>query len=231
MFLNFICFFNWWKVALRFVLVSALKQHAAAAKSLQSCPTLCDPIDGSHQAPPSLGFSRQEHWRGLPFPFQCMKVKSESHVAQLCPQRPRGLPPSRLLRPWDFPGKSTGVGCHCLLQQQCNQSIYIYIASSIYIYIYIYIYPFPPEPPSPPPCHPSRLSQSACLGSLCYLATFHYFTHDRIYVCVCIHTYIYIYISMLLPQFIPPSSSPTVSTSVFSTRFISNIYLDSIYMH
>ena len=41
---------------------------AAAAKSLQSCPTLCDPTDGSHQAPPSLGFSRQEHWSGLPFP-------------------------------------------------------------------------------------------------------------------------------------------------------------------
>ena len=41
---------------------------AATAKSLQSCPTLCDPIDGSHQAPPSLGFSRQEHWSGLPFP-------------------------------------------------------------------------------------------------------------------------------------------------------------------
>ena len=39
---------------------------AAAAKSLQSCPTLCDPTDGSHQAPPSLGFSRQEHWSGLP---------------------------------------------------------------------------------------------------------------------------------------------------------------------
>ena len=27
---------------------------------------------------------------------------------------PHGLQPSRLLRPWDFPGKSTGVGCHCL---------------------------------------------------------------------------------------------------------------------
>ena len=40
----------------------------AAAKSLQSCPTLCDPIDGSPQAPLSLGFSRQEHWSGLPFP-------------------------------------------------------------------------------------------------------------------------------------------------------------------
>ena len=41
---------------------------AAAAKSLQSCPTLCNPIDGSHYAPRSLGFSRQEHWSGLPFP-------------------------------------------------------------------------------------------------------------------------------------------------------------------
>ena len=90
--------------------------YAAAAKSLQSCPTLCDPIDGSppgspvpgilqartlewvtisfsnawkwkvkgkllsrvqlfatpwtaaHQAPPSMGFSRQEHWSGVPLP-------------------------------------------------------------------------------------------------------------------------------------------------------------------
>ena len=96
---------------------------AAAAKSLQSCPTLCDPIDGSppgssvpgilqartlewaaisfssawkwevkvkwlsharlcatpqtaaHQAPPSLGFSRQEHWRGLPFPLDSIKCR------------------------------------------------------------------------------------------------------------------------------------------------------------
>ena len=30
------------------------------------------------------------------------------------PQRPHGLQPTRLLHPWDFPGKSTGVGCHCL---------------------------------------------------------------------------------------------------------------------
>ena len=41
---------------------------AAAAKSLQSCPTLCDPIDGSPPGSPSLGFSRQEHWSGLPIP-------------------------------------------------------------------------------------------------------------------------------------------------------------------
>ena len=44
------------------------KHAAAAAKSLQSCPTLCDPIDGSPPGSPSLGFSRQEHWSGLPFP-------------------------------------------------------------------------------------------------------------------------------------------------------------------
>ena len=43
-------------------------EAAAAAKSRQSCLTLCDPIDGTQQAPPSLGFSRQEYWSGLPFP-------------------------------------------------------------------------------------------------------------------------------------------------------------------
>ena len=50
---------------------SAMVPAAAAAKSLQSCPILCDPIDGS---------------------------------------------PPRHLRPWDSPGKNTGVGCHFLLQ-------------------------------------------------------------------------------------------------------------------
>ena len=55
---------------------------SAAAKSLQSCPTLCDPIDGSPSGSPSLGFSRQEHWSGLPFPSPMHK--SESEVAQSC---------------------------------------------------------------------------------------------------------------------------------------------------
>ena len=98
------------------VRMAAIKKSAviaaAAAKSLQSCPTLCDPIDGSppgyphpwdsprkntgvgchfllkcmkvkslshirllvtpwtaaHQAPASMGFSRQEDWRGVPLP-------------------------------------------------------------------------------------------------------------------------------------------------------------------
>ena len=34
-----------------------------------SCVRLCEtPWTAAHQAPPSLGFSRQEHWSGLPFP-------------------------------------------------------------------------------------------------------------------------------------------------------------------
>ena len=68
----------------------------------------------AHQAPPSLGFSRQEHWSGLPFPspvHECEKWKwSRSALADS--SRPHGLQPTRLLHPWDFPGKSTGVGCH-----------------------------------------------------------------------------------------------------------------------
>ena len=73
----------------------------------------------AHQVPPSLGFSRQEHWSGLPFPSPVHKSKkwnwSPSVVSDS--EWPHGLQPTRLLRPWDFPSKSTGVGCHCLLQQ------------------------------------------------------------------------------------------------------------------
>ena len=85
-----------------------------------SCVQLCaTPQTAAHQAPPSLGFSRQEHWSGLPFPspmHESEKWKwSRSVVSD--PQRPHGPQPSRLLHPCDFPGKSTGVGGHCLLQQ------------------------------------------------------------------------------------------------------------------
>ena len=140
---------------------------AAAAKSLQACPTLCDPIDGSppgssvpgilqartlewvaislsnawkwkvkvkslshvwlvatpwteaYQAPPSMGFSRQEDWSGVPFPspvHESEKWKWSRSVVSNS-SRPHGLQPTRLLHPWYFPGKSTGVGCHCLLRQ------------------------------------------------------------------------------------------------------------------
>ena len=75
------------------------------------------PWTAAHQAPPSLGFCRQEHWSGLPFPspmHEKWKWKWSRSVLSDS-QRPHGPRPTRLLRPWDFPGKSTGVGCHCLL--------------------------------------------------------------------------------------------------------------------
>ena len=41
----------------------------AISEVTQSSPTLCDPVDPvAHQAPPSMGFSRQEYWSSLPFP-------------------------------------------------------------------------------------------------------------------------------------------------------------------
>ena len=53
--------------------------------------------------------------------FKIDRRGSEGHVRvilSVVPNslRPHGLQPTRLLCPWDFPGKSTGVGCHFLLQ-------------------------------------------------------------------------------------------------------------------
>ena len=92
--------------------------HAMLLLSHFSHVRLCaTPQTAAHQAPPSLGFSRQEHWSGLPFPSPMMKVKSEREAAQPCPTCSDPMDCStRLLHPWDFPGKSTGVGCHHLLR-------------------------------------------------------------------------------------------------------------------
>ena len=121
---------------------AAAATAVTASKLLQSCPTLCDPIDGSppgfpipgilqartlewvaisfsnawkwkvnvkllssvwlfatpwtaaYQAPPSMGFSRQEYWSGVPSPS-----------------------PHGLYSPWNSPGQNTGVGSLSLLQQ------------------------------------------------------------------------------------------------------------------
>ena len=82
---------------------------AAASKSLQLCSTLCDP---AHQAPPSLGFSRQEHWSGLPFPSPVHESEKWkwSRSVMSDSSRPHGLQPTRLLHPWDFPGKEYWSG-------------------------------------------------------------------------------------------------------------------------
>ena len=54
------------------------------AKSLQSCLTLCDPTDGSHQAPHPWDSPGKNTGVGCHFLLQCRKVKSESEVAQSC---------------------------------------------------------------------------------------------------------------------------------------------------
>ena len=70
----------------------------------------------AHKAPLSLGFSRQEHWSGLPFPSPMHESEKWKWSRSVVPDslRPHGLQPTGLLHPWDFPDKSTGVGCHCL---------------------------------------------------------------------------------------------------------------------
>ena len=99
---------------------------AAAANSLQSYPTLCNPIDCSSPGSPVPGIlqARTLEWVAISFSNAWkwkVKVKSLSRV-RLFTTPWEGDPmvgplqPTRLLRPWDFPGKSTGVGCHCLLR-------------------------------------------------------------------------------------------------------------------
>ena len=82
---------------------------------VQLCAT---PQTAAHQAPLSLGFSRQEQWSGLPFlsPMHESEKWKWSRSVVSDSLRPHGLQPTRLLHPWDFPGKSTGVGCNCLLR-------------------------------------------------------------------------------------------------------------------
>ena len=104
----------------------------------QSCLTLETPWTVACQAPPSMGFSRQEYWSGLPFPspgdLPDTGIKPESPVDSLpLPHLGSTLlllshfshvwlcatpktKPTRLRRLWDSPGKNTGVGCHFLLQ-------------------------------------------------------------------------------------------------------------------
>ena len=92
----------------------------------QSCPTLCNPMGSSlHQAPLSVGFSRQEYWSGLPFPFPenlqyfppfelcraALKVKMK--VAQSCLTL---CDPHGLYSPWNSPGQNTGASSCSLLQ-------------------------------------------------------------------------------------------------------------------
>ena len=90
----------------------------AAAKSLQLCPTLCDPIDGSPPcfSVPGILQARTLEWVAISFSNAGkwkVKVKSLRRV-QLSTTpwtAAHQAPPSM-----GFSGKSTGVGCHCLLR-------------------------------------------------------------------------------------------------------------------
>ena len=91
---------------------------ATTAKSLQSSPTLCNPIDGSPTGStiPGILQARTLEWAAVSYSNACkwkVKVKSLSRVRlSATPQTAAYQAPN----PWDFPGKSTGVGCHRLLQ-------------------------------------------------------------------------------------------------------------------
>ena len=61
------------------------ENNHAAAKSRQSCPTLCDPIDSGPPGSRPWDSPGKHTGVGCHFLLQCRKVKSESEVAQLCP--------------------------------------------------------------------------------------------------------------------------------------------------
>ena len=113
--------------------------HAASAtavKSLQSCLTLCDPIDSSPpgSAIPGILQARTLEWVAISFSNARkwkVKVKSFSRVRLFATP---WLQPTRLLCPWDFPGKSTGVGCQCLLWIMHDYSLMI-LGSITILYI------------------------------------------------------------------------------------------------
>ena len=110
---------------------------AAAAKSLQSCLTLCHPIDGSPPGSPVSGIlqARTLEWVAISFSNTWKWKWSHSVVSDSL--RPHGLEPTRLLHPLDFPGKSTGVGCHCLLRTDSLVTGKFEMSSSWLLFIWL----------------------------------------------------------------------------------------------
>ena len=49
----------------------------------QPCPTLSDPWTAAYQAPPSMGFSRQEYWSGVPLPSPDVKLSKDKNQIRL----------------------------------------------------------------------------------------------------------------------------------------------------
>ena len=125
----------------------------ASAKSLQSCLTLCDPIDGLPPGSPIPGIlqARTPEWVAISFSNAWkwkVKVKLLSRVWLLATSWTAAY---QAPRPWDFPGKSAGVGCHCLLWEclivsdkllrllECFFSTSFLLCSSVCIVLWLYL--------------------------------------------------------------------------------------------
>ena len=144
------------------------------------------PQTAARQAPPSLGFSRQEHWSGLPFPspmHESEKWKWSRSVVSDSSQT-HGLQPTRVLHPWDFPGKSTGVGCHCLLQicTYCHSNGYFFLFSSFYFFPWDLITIFNVMFGSFFVFVDFCLWLPWCLHTYIYVCVLRHFSHVRLYV-------------------------------------------------
>ena len=155
-----ISFSNAWKWKVKVKLLSRVQLFAT-------------PWTAAYKAPLSMGFSRQEHWSGLPFPSPMHEREkwkwSRSVVSNS--SRPRGLQPTRLLCPWDFPGKSTGVGCHCLLRSKAQQSSCIYANPTLPNHSTL---PLPLCPLESLPCTFSKICQLASCKSGACLCLHHF---------------------------------------------------------
>ena len=95
---------------------------AAAAAKLLSCPSLCDPKDGSQPGSSVFGIlqARILEWIKFLSPMHACMLSCFSRV-QLCKTESSvGQKPNRLLHPQDSPGKNTGVAFHCLLLTNVN---------------------------------------------------------------------------------------------------------------
>ena len=152
-------------------LLQCMKVKSEVAQSLSRIRLLVTPWTAAHQALPSMGFSRQEYWSGVPLTglinytgeiiigravfviqrcavniwmYHSLRIQMGnaafiavahlwnggvnhsyhlglwvSEVARSCLTHCNSMDCSltRFFRPWDFPGKNTGVGCHFLLQE------------------------------------------------------------------------------------------------------------------
>ena len=119
--------------------------YAAAAKALQSCPTLCDPIDGSPPGYPVPGIlqARTLEWVASSFSNAWkwnVKVKSFSRVRLLVTPWTEAYqaPPSMGFSRWDY----WSVGCHCLLWLVVYRCRYIYICAYTFCILMLRIISF-----------------------------------------------------------------------------------------